>query len=239
MVTVDINKLIDYMTCSYRLSFTDRPTTFDSQFSIKSFLYSSLFDYCLYLRLSKQRITVNKLNQQLNFLWNSIKDKLSISLLSSERIAIKNKLKYFVNTFSSINNVLYFDVQRHIIIDNITILYSYFTYTQEHSVKTVVKFNRIVPSLGASSSFLRVIKSLIKEDLKKTQDSLRHEVSLFRCDTADIYNPKLMGKKEMNRVMDSITQGIDNKIHVPKNDFYSCKHCLHRSNCDWKHAHDQ
>lgn len=238
MHTVDTNELLDYIICPFRFSLGPQSNKLNSVTGIKSEIYSKLFDYCLYLRVSKQKVTTHKLNQRLNYLWSRVKLKTDINPSIAEKISISTKAASLGNTFSTVNNVVYFDLPRAVQVENLTILYSFHTYTQDHVTKTVVKFDRIHSSLSSTSSSLRILAALVKEDLKELKDGLRHQVYLFRSDTAELYKPDPLPKGETQNILKSITRGINNQVYFPRNDTINCKNCLWRSSCSWNTIND-
>jgi len=238
MLAVDANQLLDYIICPHRFSFNTQPSILNSVTGIKSDIYSKLFDYCLYLKVNKQKISVHKLNQRLNYLWSVVKSKTSVNPSIAEKLSISRKVETIVNMFSTVNNVIYFDLPRTVEVGDLTILYSFHTYTQDYQTKSVVKFDRIHSGLNASSSSLRILASMVKEDLKDLKDNLRHQVHLYRTDTAEMYKPDLSSKKETDSILESIASGIKSQVYFPRNEIINCKNCLWKSQCSWNNIND-
>ena len=238
MRAVDTDELLDYIICPHRFSFELKPDRLSSVVGVKSHLYSKLFDYCLYLRACKQTVTPYKLNQRLNYLWSEIKAAMTIQPTIAEKLSMSHRAVTIGNMFSDITNVIYFDLPREIQVGGLSILYSFHSYTQNYITKTVVKFDRTHSGLSSSSSSLRILASLVKEDLKDLNDSLRHQVYLYRADTAELYKPEPISKKELNGILKSIACGIKNKVHFPRNEIINCKNCLWKTQCSWNNLND-
>lgn len=238
MNTINSNNLLDYIVCPHRLTFKNFSNDSYTISNIKSELYSKLFDYCLYLKASKQSITLHKLKQRLNYLWSEVKTKAIILPNISEKITILQKLTSIANMFRNISNVIYFDVPRTIQHKNYIILYSFYTYTQDHTVKSVIKFDRVHSNLSASSFSLRFLASIVKKDLKELNDNLRHQVYLFREDTAELYQPKIIPKKELSILTTNVFNGIENKVYYPKNEIINCKSCPWKADCSWNKTNE-
>ena len=238
MHAVDTDELLDYIICPHRFSFGSKPNRLDSVVGIKSQLYGRLFDYCLYLRASKQKVTPHKLNQRLNYLWSEVRAATTTNPTIAEKLSMSSRAVTIGNMFSSVNNVIYFDLPREVQVDGLSILYSFHTYTQNYITKTVVKFDRTHSGLSSSSSSLRILASLVKEDLKDLDDNLRHQVHLYRADTAELYKPELISKKELDSILKSIACGIKNKVHFPRNEIINCKNCLWKTQCSWNNLND-
>ena len=238
MSVIDTSELLDYIICPYRFTFKSKPTGIQSISGIKSELYSKLLDYCLYMRVSKQKITTHKLNQRLNYLWGNIKQDTLVPVSISDMLSISKRSNSFQHIFGTVNNVVYYELPRVVKLFDISLLYNLHTYTQDYITKTVVKFDRTHSGLCASSSSLRILASVIKEDLKDLPDTLRHQVYLFRSDTAELYKPDVIPKKELDPIIHSICSGINNKIFFPRNEIINCKSCLWKHQCTWNNIND-
>lgn len=232
MNSIDIDDLLDFCTCSYRLSFS-KNQVYNSVESVKSHLYSSLFDYCLYLILNEQPITVFKLNEKLNYLWDAIKPNMSVHLSISEKIAIKNKLNKIISIFTPATEVIYFNVPRVVDLDGIDFLYTFSSYIKNDKLITVVKFTRSDFNVGASSSFLRILASIVHKDLAKLKDKIDHTVYCFKTDTCDFYLPSLVD--DLPRIITSISAGIRNKVFVPKSNYFLCNSCSYKQTCSFRY----
>lgn len=233
MTTIDINELLDYTICSYKYNFPKRIRQLNSFWQVKSHIYSKIFDYCLYLKSCDQEITIYKLNQELNYIWNDIKQKVICNLSISDKVAIKNKLFKFVDLFSTITTVLYYAIPVEIECSNSTILFDLYSFYQEGRLKSVTKINTYHLCMFEDSYSIQIAGSLIQAGIKTLTDSLRHNVYIFRTDTVDLYKYAYRSKLETTNVLNSIVKGIENKVYIPKNDHITCHECIHRFDCSW------
>ena len=234
MSSVTTDELLDYLICPLRYTFKAQTNnSFDNFFQIRSYIYSQLFDYCLYLKSTDDSITLHKLNEKLNYIWNSIKDNIPKNIGISNKLYIKGKLEKIALIFTKVNKVLYYNLPRSIIHNGIEILYNFYTYDEEYDIKTIVKFNNYHYSLNSDSYTIRILYNILLRDINNLNDNYKHNLYLYRCDTTDLYQSKLVADKALDIIFDSITNGIKNKIFYPKNDHLNCLTCRHNKNCDW------
>jgi len=233
MLTVDMNELLEYATCSYKHTFSKKEVQFDSFLSIKSDIYSKIFDYCLYLKSSDQDITLYKLNEKLNYIWNDIKSKFTYIPSIVDKLSIKNKLYKFVEQLGSVSSVVYYAIPLTVSILNSTILFSVYSYYQEGMLKTVAKVSSTHFMLNEKSYSTRIAGGLVYKAIKSLEDSYRHNVYIFRIDTVDFYKPEIPNKKDLNLILESLIKGIENKIYFPKNDYITCGSCSFSTDCWW------
>lgn len=233
MTTVDINELLDYTICSYKYNFPKRIRQLDSFWQVKSHIYSKIFDYCLYLKSCDQEITVYKLNQELNYIWNDIRQKVSYSLSISDKVAIKNKLFKFVDLFSTVSTVLYYAIPVQLNLSKTNILFDLFSFYQEGRLKSLAKISTRHLCMLEDSYSVQIAGSIVYNGIKSLADSLKHSVYIFRTDTVDLYKYIYRSKSETINVISSIVKGIENRIYIPKNDYVTCHECVHKLNCSW------
>lgn len=228
MTSITTDELLDYTICSYRFCFNSGKKPEKDYFAIRSEIYSKLFDYCLYLRLNKSSVTLGRLNQRLNFIWSELDNKDVINV--NQKLTIKSKLNYILNTFKDINNIHYFELPRVVNLDGVDILYNVHTYSQSYSIRSVIKFNKLQFNNASSNSNLRFLATLVKKDLKNL-DNYNHNIYLYRCDTADLYKPQLLSMNEYKNYCLSLEKVIKYKIHIPVNNHLNCKQCIHNTEC--------
>lgn len=229
MFTVDINELLEYLVCSFKYTF-EKADDFNSLFSIKSYINKQLLNHCFLLTMNDQKINTTKLNEKLNYVWNDLKPKLLYQPTLKEKLLLKNKIKTISEKFTTMEYVLYFDVPKIIEINDITILYNYYTYYQ-NGYKTLVKVNTNQSYFTSDHSNIKLLTNLIYYDLKN--EIKNNEVFLFREDTADLLERVSMTKNHVYNMLDNVTKGISKKIYYPKSDPISCRSCNHKLSCPW------
>lgn len=234
MSIVTTDELLDYLICPLRLSFkAQASSSLDNFYQIRSYIYNQLFDYCLYLKTSDDTITLHKLNEKLNYIWDNIKHNIPINIGINNKLFIKGKLEKFKNTFSNVNKVLYYNIPKTILFNDLELLYNFYTYDENYTIKTIVKFNAYHFNLNEDSYSVKILYNILLNDLKTLNDNYKHNLYLYRCDTADLYQSKIVDIKSLNTIFNSITNGIKNKVFYPKNDHLSCLTCKHSKICDW------
>lgn len=236
MLTVDMKELLEYATCSYKHTFSKKELKFDSFLSIKSDIYSKIFDYCLYLKSSDQDITIYKLNEKLNYIWNDIKTKFIYIPTISDKLSIKNKLYKFLEHLGSVSSVVYYAIPLTMSILNSTILFTIYSYYQDGSLRTVTKLDSPHFMLSEKSYSVKLAGGIVHKAIKTLDDSYRHNVYIFRIDTVDFYKPEIPNKKDLSLIIESLVKGIENKIHFPKNDYITCSYCEFSSDCWWSYS---
>lgn len=229
MYCIDINDVYGYMICSFKFSFSHKEEKeLDCFQNVKARIYSELFDYIMYRISTNQAVTVPEINKKLNYIWNSIQSSLKYKTNISEKISIKNRLISIVNIFNTVSTVVYYKLPRTIKILNTEILYNLYTYIDLGVTKSIIKLDNIHIGLNEGSSNIQVLLNIIAKDIKRVIDS---DVSIFRCDTAEIY--KLVEEKSSKSIIENIVKGIENEIQIPKNDFVTCSTCSYRTKCSW------
>lgn len=239
MTTIDINELLDYTICSYKYNFPVKKRQLDSFWQVKSHIYSKIFDYCLYLKSCDQEITIYKLNQELNYIWNDIKQKVVCSLSISDKIAIKNKLFKFVDLFSTVTTVMYYAIPVQLSVSNTNILFDLYSFYQEGKIKSLAKVNTHHLCMFEDSYSIQIAGAVVQNGIKTLLDSIKHNVYIFRTDTVDLYKYIYRSKIETTNIINSIVKGIENKLHVPKNDYITCNSCVHRLDCSWSLSNNE
>ena len=225
MFTIAIDELLDYYVCSYRLSFTGNEEL--SNFNeIKAYINRHLLNHCFLLAINGQKINSTKLNQKLNFIWNSIKDKLKYQPSLKEKLVLKSKIKTIESNFSNITSVEHFNIPRIIEYNDVNFIYFYTKYQTGNVDYVIVNINRNFNSINEDSSIIKILSNLIYYNLKE-------EVLLFKEDTGEIIRRVPLTKEELYSNYMAITEGIKKKLFYPKAEYMSCLNCLHKSKCSW------
>lgn len=233
MLSIDINELVDYTICSYKHALPRKKRQLDSYLSIRSKLYSNLFDYCLYLKSVGTTISLEKLNKQLNYCWNDMKKSVQYALSISEMISIKHKLFKFLELFGTIDNVIYYAIPIEVTTEEISIFFDLYSYYQEGKLKSVVKIQVTQLSLVEDSFCIQLAGNVVLKGIKKLEDSLKHNVYIFKTDSVNLYSYNKNSNLEKLDILNKISKGIYNKIYIPKNDFVICHNCVHKLECSW------
>lgn len=225
MFTIAIDELLDYYVCSYRLSFVGNEEL--SNFNeIKAYINRHLLNHCFLLAINSQKINSTKLNQKLNFIWNSIKDKLKYQPTLKEKLVLKSKIKTIESNFSNITSVEHFNIPRIIEHNDVNFIYFYTKYSIGNVDYVIVNINRNFNSINEDSSIIKILTNLIYYNLKE-------EVLLFKEDTGEIIRRVPLTKEELYSSYMAITEGIKKKLFYPKAEYMSCLNCLHKSKCSW------
>ena len=199
--------------------------------NVKSVIYSQLFDYSVILKIANQPVTFFKLNEKLNAIWSSIKDDITCSTNLSLKLGVKNKLSYFIDLFSTVTEVVYYNLPRSIGIDNYTILFHFYSLYHKSELKTIVKISNQFVNMGEHSYAISLIGSLLQDSLKGLGDDLRHKLFFFRSDTADLL--EVAYNKEYKPLVRNLIRGIDTRIFYPRNEFVVCSSCQYNKECSW------
>ncbi len=231
MLTIDTDTIFDYLSCPLKLSFDKKDREFNSYQNIKCYIYNHLFDYCLLLKIGKQLVSLPKLNDKLNSIWASMKDKISCKTNLSLKLSIKNKLSYFIDLFANTTKVVYFNIPRNISIGNYNILYHFYSMYHKSELKTIVKIGNQFINMGENSYALGIVGGAIHRSLKGLGDDLRHNLYFFRSDTGDLLKPSY--NKEYKMCIENLIRGIESKIYYPRNEFMVCNSCQYNKSCSW------
>jgi hypothetical protein len=238
MKSITTDDIIDYFSCSYKLSFENNSDNLFSFQGVRSFIFGSLLDFCMYLKVNNEPITILKLNQRLNYLWSKCKENLTYQPKISERLVLKAHLKKFVDTFQDIDSVVYFDYPRVISLEELDIIYSFYSYIQDSSVKTIVKLDSTVPIGSVFDSGLRIVSNLIQKDIKQIEDGLDHSIYLFKVSNGEIIKAEQVNEEEVMKATTSLQKGLLNKVYLPNSSKLTCRLCLHRHECTWNIFND-
>lgn len=233
MLSIDINELLNYSICSYKHVFPKKDTQLKSYIEVRSYLYSKIFDYCLYLKSNYLPLSLSKIDNQLNYSWNDIKNNLGYKLSISEKLSIKTNLIKFLDLFKSIDTVVYYALPVEVYTDKGNIFFDIYSYYQEGELKTVSKINITQYSLKEDSFPIQLAASIVKSGVKTLDDRLRHNVYIFKTDTINLYKYNKKINLEKVNILNNIFNGIDNKVFIPKNDYVTCHNCSHRLECSW------
>lgn len=229
MYCIDINDVYGYMICPFKFNFSHKEEKeLDCFQNVKAYIYSELFDYVMYRISTDQIVTVPEVNKKLNYIWNDIQPSLKYKTNIAEKLSIKYRLVSIVNLFSNVSTVVYYKLPRTIKVSDTEILYNLYTYIDLGVNKSVVKLNNIHIGLNEYSSNVQLLLNIIAKDIKRVIDS---SVSIFRCDTAEIY--RLTEERSSKNIIENIVKGIENEIQIPKNDFVTCSTCSYRTQCSW------
>jgi len=160
-----------------------------------------------------------------------MKDKITCKTNLSLKLAIKNKLSYFVEFFSHVDKVIYFNIPRTISVGNYSILYHFYSLYHKSELKTIVKINNQFINMGEHSYALGIVGGAIRGSLKGLQDNLRHDLYFFRSDTADLL--KVSYNRDYKVCIENLIKGIESKIYYPRNEFMICSSCQYSKECSW------
>ena len=232
MYYINVNSIVKYFTCPVKLTFDDDNTDMGLG-KIKSYIFSGLLDYCFYLKVVNQPVSLVKLNGELNYLWSKIKKESTACASLHDKMYIKNKLYEFTSLFESVNSTIYYDVPRVISIGEINLSYSFYSNLKEGQVESIIKFYPEDNHVNDKDIALRIISSLIKEDLDNFDDGLDHQVLLFNSKNGKIIACKTLDKLKTSTVYKSLERNLNEKYFLPRNSKNVCRECNFKTICEW------
>lgn len=232
MSYIDVNSIVKYFSCPTKLSFNGEDTFFTLG-KIKSYIFSGLLDYSFYLKVVNQPVSLVKLNQRLNYLWSKTKKESTISTSLHDKIYIKNKLYEFTSLFESVSSTIYYDVPRVISLGELNLSYSFFSYLKNNEIESVVKFYPENNQINEKDISLRIISSLVEEDLSDLDDGLDHKILLFNSKNGNILSPKSIEKVKTHSIYRGLEKNLTQKYFLPRNNESMCRECSFKQNCEW------
>ena len=232
MSYISIDNIVEYFLCPTKLSFRDTQKE-ESITKLKSFIFSGLLDYCFYLKTVNQSVTEIKLNQRLNYLWSEIKEESQILSSLNDKLYIKSRINNFKQMFSLVSSTIYYDVPKVIYLGDVNVHYSFFTYLNNNKLETVVKFYAENQHLNEKSGSLRIISSLIKNDLDSLDDGIEHDVFLFSTSNAKVIKCKSLKKENSSKAFVALEKNLREKYFLPRNSNTMCRECNFNKICEW------